>query len=672
MRNLITNFLFCIMILVSCTLQAQENKTSGKANSIIDSLLLVLKNTPKDTSKVKALIELSRHYVSAGSYEKALQCADQVQELSGNLNYQQGMANSYSLMGVISSDQGNYEKALAYHLKCLKISEEIDFKKGIANSYSSIGIIYWHQGNEESALDYYWKTLKIQEEIGDKRGIAKSYNNIGIIYKMQGNDEKALNSYLKCLKGMEEIGDKKGIAGSYNNIGTVYEHQKNYEKALEYYMKSLKIKEEIGNKPGTVACYINIGSVYIRLDNFEKSSPYLYQSLALSKEIGFKLGIKETYNALSDLYDGMGDYKQALEYHKLYSGIKDTLLNEQSSKQITEMNTKYDTEKKDKELIKKDTEITKQQAETDKQILQRNAFIIGFALVIVLAFFIFKGYRQKQSANKLLEEKNTLIEKQKQLVEEKNSKITDSINYAKRIQQAVLPSDVLIKSFLPESFIFFRPKDIVSGDFYWFSEKDGKLIIAVADCTGHGVPGAFMSMIGNTLLNEIVNVKNIVEPAKILDQLNKGIVKLLQQNENTSTQDDGMDISILSIDKVNNEIEFSGANHVSYLINQNQFETLKGDIFSIGGMFGRSDINFTSQKIRVEKGSTVYLCTDGFVDQFGGEKNSKFLSGRFEQLLKSVQHYDIVQQQEKLTTAFDNWKGINKQLDDILIVGIRL
>ncbi len=471
---------------------------------------------------------------------------------------------------------------------------------------------------------------------------------------------------------MEAIGDKKGIAGSYNNIGTIYEQQGDFEKALDHYLRSLKIKEEIGNKPGTVFCYINIGSVYIKQKNFEKSYPYLIHSLVLSKELGFKMGIKEAYGALSDLYHEKGDYKQALEYHKRYSGIKDTLLNEQSSRQITEMNTKYDTEKKDKELIKKDAEISKQQAETDKQNLQRNAFIIGFVLVIVLAFLIFKGYRQKQSANILLEEKNGLIEKQKQLVEEKSDKINDSINYAKRIQLAVLPTQELIRSFLPESFIFFWPKDIVSGDFYWFSEKKGKLLIVVADCTGHGVPGAFMSMIGNTLLNEIVNVKNIVAPEQILNHLNKGIVNLLHQNEDSTTQDDGMDITIISIDKTNNELEFAGANHISYLINKDQLKILKGDIFSIGGMLGRADINFTSQKINVEKGSTVYLCTDGFVDQFGGEKSTKFLSGRFEQLLRNIQQYDIVQQHEKVITAFDDWKGSNKQLDDILIVGIRL
>ena len=274
---------------------------------------------------------------------------------------------------------------------------------------------------------------------------------------------------------------------------------------------------------------------------------------------------------------------------------------------------------------------------------------------------------------KQLEEKNKIVEEQKKEVVEKNIKITDSINYAKRIQNAILPSQELIKSFFPDSFVFFRPKDIVSGDFYWFSEKKDKLLIAVADCTGHGVPGAFMSMIGNTLLNEIVNVKNISDPDQILNHLSKGIVHLLRQSNNESdTQDDGMDISIAAIDKTNGEIEYSGANHFMYIFNSNNLETLQGDIFSIGGMFIKEDINFSSNKVKINKGDTIYLFTDGFADQFGGEKNTKFLSRRFGQLLQSIQQINMEQQQVKLITALDDWKGNKNQTDDILIVGIRI
>lgn len=705
--------IFQILIIVFLINFFDGQHTLTAQESISDSLLLYLKTAPEDTSKVNSLNTLTKQYTNIGDYEKAMLYAKQAEQTASKINYQKGLANSYNNIGLIfwnqsdyepakknylkslkirqaindlqgvaisynniglvNCDMGEYGKALQNQLKALKIREEIGDKKGIAMSFNNIGMIYNYQGDYKNALEKYFKSLKIKEEINDRRGIASTSLNIGMAYSNLGDFEKAIDYYLKSLKGKEEFGDKQGIEHINVNIGNIYSKQKNYEGALEKYFTALKIQQEIGDIQGIAATYNNIGGIYIKQNKLQESFNYLDKALKVFQQIGYKEGIRSTYVALSDLYDKKGDYKQAYHYHTLYSDIKDTLLNEQSSKQIAEMNVKYDSEKKDKELIKKDAEISKQQAETEKQNLQRNAFIAGFSLMLVLAFIIYRGYRQKQSVNKLLGEKNILIEKQKKLVEERNEKITDSINYAQRIQQAILPSDELIKSLLPDSFILFYPKDIVSGDFYWISEKKDKILMAVADCTGHGVPGAFMSMIGNTLLNEIVNVKNILEPAQILSELNQGVVNLLNQsNGESSTQDDGMDITIVSIDKINNEIEFAGANHFSYLIDQNQIKTLEGDVYSIGGMFGKANINFTSQKIKVNKGSILYLFTDGFIDQFGGENNTKYLSGRFNKLLQKIQHQNMVSQKEELITEFDQWKINTKQLDDVLVVGIRI
>ncbi len=705
MKKFVLCFLSYLLISATHLLTARQLK--------IDSLKLFLKTAKEDTTHVKTLNQLCRHYMTEGNYEQATQSANQAQQLARKLNYKNGIAASYNNLGSICLYTGDYEKALINHQNSLNIRIEMGDKRGIAVSYNNIGNIYFSQGYYEKSLESHLKNLKISETISDKQLMAAAYNNMGGIYNILGNYGKGLDNFSKSLKISERIEDKKGMSNSnvgignaleklgnydgaleshlkglkiniemgdrqgismcYNNIGNIYEKLSKHDMALKYQLKALEINKEIGGKQGIATSYNNVGNILSKTNKLEQAYDYLRQSLILSKEIGSKDGVKEAYFSLSEFYNRKGDYKQAYYYHKLYSDIKDTLLNEQSGKQIAEMNSKYDSEKKDKELIKKDAEINKQHAETEKQNLQRNAFIIGFTLVLLLVFFIYRGYRQKQNANILLEGKNMLIEKQKLLVEEKNLKITDSINYAKRIQQAILPSQELIKSLLPESFIFFRPKDIVSGDFYWFAEKKDTLIIAVADCTGHGVPGAFMSMIGNTLLNEIVNVKNIYQPAKILNELNNGIVNILHQsNSDSSTQDDGMDITILAIDLATREMEFAGANHFLFLINQNQLKTIKGDIFSIGGMFGRSGINFTSQKIVIEKDTNIYLFTDGFIDQFGGEKNTKFLSKRFEKLLENNQQYSMEQQNENLIVAFDDWKGNNKQLDDITVIGIRL
>jgi ligand-binding sensor domain-containing protein/serine phosphatase RsbU (regulator of sigma subunit) len=283
-----------------------------------------------------------------------------------------------------------------------------------------------------------------------------------------------------------------------------------------------------------------------------------------------------------------------------------------------------------------------------------------------------------QQRTKELEEKNNIVELQRKDVQLKNKKITDSINYAKRIQQAVLPADEFMKSKLEEYFLLSLPKDIVSGDFYWMTEKiiqnkETKLIIVVADCTGHGVPGAFMSMIGNTLLNEIVNVKNIYNPGDILKLMNERIVDILNQNnENASTQDDGMDVSILTINKSTGQIEFAGANHYAYMIHNNTIQSIKGDYHSVGGAFGHNEINFSTQVLKAVNNSTVYLFTDGFVDQFGGAENKKFLSSRLEQLLLNIQHQSMEEQQQSIVSAFNEWKATNAQTDDVLLLGIKL
>jgi hypothetical protein len=203
----------------------------------------------------------------------------------------------------------------------------------------------------------------------------------------------------------------------------------------------------------------------------------------------------------------------------------DSLLNENTSRQIAELDKKFESAQKDKELIMKDAEIVKQAAETEKQTTQRNYFILGFIIMLILVVFVFRGYKQKQKANEIIAFQKKEVEIQKSLIEEKQKEIVDSINYARKIQTAILPSLEHIREHLPQAFIFYKPKDIVSGDFYWFTEKNGYCFLVVADCTGHGVPGAFMSMIGNDMLTQIIIEKGILQPNHILTHLHESVKK---------------------------------------------------------------------------------------------------------------------------------------------------
>jgi serine phosphatase RsbU (regulator of sigma subunit) len=304
--------------------------------------------------------------------------------------------------------------------------------------------------------------------------------------------------------------------------------------------------------------------------------------------------------------------------------------------------------------------------------LERNAFIIGFALVLALSFIIFKGYRNKQNANVLLEEKGVLIENQKQLVDQKNVKITDSINYAKRIQQAILPSKKLIKSILPDSFVFFRPKDIVSGDFYWIHRiDDNQIIFAVVDCTGHGVPGALMSIMGYNLLEQIVKEHHIYEPAEILNELSSLIVEALKQTNGINSGKESMDIALCKIDYKYKELEYAGAHNPLYLIRDGELSETKGSRRSVGINLPHT-VPFLNHKINLEKGDCLYIFSDGYADQFGGPDNEKFYYEPFRELLLNIFNECMEVQENKLDFTITNWMGTRSQIDDILVLGVRV
>ncbi len=406
------------------------------------------------------------HY-NQGNYEKALEYYDIALKIRKEIDDKFGIAMSYHNMGTVYEKQGNYEKSLENILNSLSIKEQLGDRAGIAMSYNNIGILYERQGDTVKALENYTKYLKISEETGNRQGIAYAYNNIGNIYMGKEDYEKALENQFNSLKIKEEIGDQQGIAMSYSNIGSIYDRQKKYSKAIEYEFKSLKITEIVGDTQLMAMCYNNLGSSYQKMDKPDLALSYNTEGVLLSKKIGFKSGLKDGYIFLLEFYSKRGDYQKACEYHKLYTEIKDSLLNEESAKQLAEMDVKYDSERKDIELLKKDAELKKQQTEAEKKKIQRNIFLIGFVVLLLLALFVFISLRQKQTANRQLEDTSRMIEKQKQLVEDKNEKIADSITYAQRIQNAILPSREEIKVVIPDSFILFKPKDIVSGDFYW-------------------------------------------------------------------------------------------------------------------------------------------------------------------------------------------------------------
>ncbi|NQX97920.1 MAG: tetratricopeptide repeat protein, partial [Flavobacteriales bacterium] len=617
---------------------------------------------------------------SQGNIPKALKYYHKSSKIYVEIGNKNGTAISINNIGFIYAEQGNIPKALEYYHKSLKIDEEIGNKNSTANTLNNIGGIYTDQGDTQKALEYYHKSLKIDEEIGNKEGIATSLNNIGILYKNRGdNIPKALEYYHKSLKIWEEIGKKSGTANTLSNIGIVYNNQGKIQKALEYHYKSLKIKKEIGNKSGIAGSLNKIGAIYIKQEHIPLALEYGLKSLKLSKEIGFPENIKSASELLSKIYEKQGKGMQALEMHKLYITMRDSINNETTQKATAQQQAKYEYEK---QKTINDAEHNKQLAiekqEKEKQVIITTTTAGGLGLVVVFLIFVFNRLQVTKKQKKQIESQKQKVESQKKIVEdahteleEKNKEILDSITYAKRIQSAILPPAKVVKEYLQESFILYKPKDIVSGDFYWIElvtqqKKENTVLFAAADCTGHGVPGAMVSVVCNNALNRSVREYQLTDPGEILNKTREIVIQEFEKSD--EIVQDGMDIALCSLE--GNTLKYAGAHNPLWIIRKGKILETKANKQPIG-QFDNPE-PYTTHTFELQKSDSIYIFSDGYVDQFGGEKGKKFKSRAFRELLLSIQGKSMEEQKIIINNSFETWKGGLEQIDDVCIIGVKV
>ena len=629
--------------------------------------------------RAKTLGNLGVYYYLKTDHFRALDYFLRALKIGEELKNKNQIATILGNTGNIYLDQGNYSMALDYYFKALKIDEGLGNKNGIIRHLSNIGNVFFFQNNFPNSLEYYFKALKISEEQGDDKQIEIGLSGIGDVYETQGDHPKALDYYFKSMKMAENLGDKDGIARNLCNIGEAYSNQGDYQKALDYHFRALKLAENLGEKDVIALAFGNIGSLYAKARKFKQAEQYLKQAIALDESIFAMNILWQNEEALSRLYDttaqqaircgqwekAAGDFKQSNIYYKKAIALKDTLFSQENKKQLVRKEMNYEFDKKET-VIKAahDKEMAVAEAEKKKQKIIIWSVIGGLLLVVVFSFFMFNRWR--------------ITQKQKEIIEKQNEKIVDSITYAQRIQQSVLMEETEIQNFLPDCFIYFQPKDIVSGDFYWCSKINDKIIIAAVDCTGHGVPGAFMSMVGNTLLNQIVNEKQITMPSEILRLLNIGVYDALHQEKEEALSRDGMDTALCCIDLKKNEVQFAGAQNPLYILSDNEVIVIKADKQGIGGEGSIFKIanpikrEFTNHIIPIRKDMSIYLFTDGYMDQFGGIDNKKFGIQRFKDLLLGSQHLDMQKQKKIIADAHKSWQGSTPQIDDILVIGVRI
>jgi len=603
-------------------------------------------------------------YRNQGNYAQALEYYFKALKINEEIGNKQGQAANLGNIGLVYSDQGNYAKALDYYFKALKINDEIGNKQGQAINLGNIGIVYLDQGDYAKALEYYFKAQKIHEEIGNKQGQAINLVNIGIVYSAQCDYSKALDYFFKALKIHEEIGNKQSQAINLGNIGNVYSDQGDYSKALEYYFKALKIHKEIGNKQGQAIILGNIGSLYINQNKYKEAEEYLKKAIAIGEELHIIYHLEGFYNSLSELYSKTGRDKDALEAYKKHVMYKDSVNKQENKKALATKEMQYLFEKKQaEEKAKHQLEITKKEEENRRQRII--IFSTGI-LLVTMGIFLWRINKQRQ----IITKQKQIVEEQKRLVDEKNKEIIDSIHYAKRIQQAILPDDDdEWKRLLPDSFVLYLPKDIVAGDFYYLVETENYIYVAAADSTGHGVPGAMVSVTCHNALNKAVLEEGLQNTNEILNRTRELVIKQLHSHQHSQLQD-GMDICLVRINKSNRlQLQYSGANRPLVVINNGGLKEYTPDKQPIG--YYEDATPFNAQDIEIAKGSYLYLFTDGYADQFGGEKNKKLGTKRWKEMLLELTQKSTEEQLEYLKDFFQKWKGGSFQTDDVTVIGIR-
>ena len=589
---------------------------------------------------------------------------------------------------------------------------ESDSNKSISKNYfrgayyNLIGICYYLLKRESECLDMWLKTEKICIKQNDTSFLLRINNNIAIVYSSTGREKEALKIFTDQKKIYETKKDTGGIITSSINISTIIKNNDSIVLLLNYALdlalsgdrsnsftniyanlagtyldtnskKTFSLKKakscldslilyanEQSDVESKILYYGTISEYYTLKNQYNLALKNAKKGAELSKQMT-GLTSPELLSRLYEIHKKLKNYKKANFYLEQMVENRDSLEKLSANEDVAKYESEKEFEiKQQLDSLKHLDEIRIQQAETKakEEEIKTQKIIESVLFVGILLVIGFLGFVYKQLST---------TKKQKVVIEEKQQEISDSINYAKRIQDAMMTSSVYLKDTLPKSFIFFKPKDVVSGDFYWiYKDQKENIFFTVADCTGHGVPGAFMSMIGTSLLNEIIIEKGIKDTDKVLYEMRAQIIKSLGQEEE-GAQKDGMDISLCKLNMKKKTVEFSGAHNSLIHISGEELKTYRGDHQPVGLLLGEKK-PFTKHKVKLKKDDMLYIYSDGYQDQFGGERGKKYMAAKFKNQLLKMSKETEEQQLSLLDQEFSTWIQDYEQIDDVCVMGVRI
>lgn len=605
--------------------------------------------------------------LSLGYHFKALKMA-QDHKLASYYFY-----TTYTAICLAYTEQGNYTPAIVYSYKSL---HEIEIEKDTLNlalGNNNLANIFFDAKKYDKALVHYKKAFALARQLNHLYGQGLTTANIGSVYYEMGKLDSAKLYFDRSLAIAIQIEDDAGEALNYGNLGSYYQKKKDHHTAIGYFNKALTIYKAQDMEPDVSTMYYNLGDAYYALGDYRHAKEYGERSLEIAARINALSQQESAHQVLKNVYEKLHNPAEAYSHYKAYIAIHDSIFNQDNKKAQFKAELEYEYVKKrytdslDQVLTAKIQQeaLGQEKIKTETQRKLACVAMIGCALLLALAGFIFKGYKDKQKANRIITEQKHEVEHQKAVIEEKQKEILDSIHYARRIQTAMVTPDHFLASYLKEHFILYMPKDIVSGDFYWSTGRDGLFYLAICDSTGHGVPGAFMSLLNIGYLSEAINEKHLSEPHSILDYVRQRLIDSLNKEE----QKDGFDGILLCINTKQRSITYAAANNSPVWISDGSLVELPYDKMPVGK--GERQEPFSLHALSPQAGDMLYLYSDGYADQFGGPKGKKFMYRQLKELLLCVAAMPVDQQKEKLSETLTAWRGRLEQVDDVLLAGIR-
>ena len=650
-------------------------KTNAQQNKF-DSLKKELKTTTAIEKRVPLLIEIAKSiYISIP--DSSISYCEQAEELSKKYNLQVQLAFSLHCESRYLLLKGDIKATIDKLTQAIAIFEKNNEKKGLAKAYSLKSVALGRLNKHNEALEYLLKAKTIFIEINDTDGIANTLTNIANTYCDLDQPSKGLDA----LTEYKKLNIPKSGREFYFEVssGNIYYKLGNYVEAINHYKNCTQIAQEFKMLDSEITGLTLTAECYKKMNNLIAAKSFYTKAIDLSKQNNLIVEESEALKGIISVYEHEADFKNAFYSLKHSKAIDDTIFTLEKIKSINDIESKLTITEKEKIIAEQNLSIEKEKVESSSLKNKLAYLFAGLAIVIIAFILLFYNNRKTKKLFTLIEKQKEEVEFQKEIIEIKNKDLMDSIVYARHIQGSMLPSDKTMQDLFKESFVLYKPKDVIAGDFYWTEVIENRSVLVVGDCTGHGVPGALVSVVACNALSRAVKEFKLNEPALIFDKVNE----LMQETFSKSDYEvnDGMDGAICIFDFDNMKLHIAAAHNPVWITtptNKTEFwdETwvlsqISADKQPIG-RFNEKTVPFQSKTISIQKGEMIYLFTDGYADQFGGPKGKKFKNKQFQELVISISKLPLEKQKEQLDTAIENWKGTLDQVDDILIVGIRI